>query len=142
MCSKCGKSLSTAENLSSLLENFHKYKNYICITCQHATQYKKNMVKHMKNHPEWVAHPELRCHFCINNFHNKDGFHQHVKEGKHNPHRVIGQFMCRTLVCGSVFTLLRKKETTMLSKAHDKGDLVSDMTSPVPNTGNCLTSCI
>ena len=48
MCPKCGKALGIAANLSSHLENFHKYKNYVCITCQHATQYKKDMLKHMK----------------------------------------------------------------------------------------------
>ena len=30
MCPKCGKALGTAANLSSHLENFHKYKNYVC----------------------------------------------------------------------------------------------------------------
>ena len=109
MCPKCGKALGTAANLNTHLENFHKYKNYVCITCQHSTQYKKDMLKHMKNHPEWVAHPELRYHFCTNNFHNKDGLYQHVKKCKHNPHRVIGQFMCRTPGCGGVFTLLKKR---------------------------------
>ena len=45
LCPKCGK-CGTAANLASHLENFHKYKNYVCITCQHATQYKRDMLKH------------------------------------------------------------------------------------------------
>ena len=48
MCPKCGKALGTAANLNSHLENFHKYKNYVCITCQHSTQYKKDMLKHIR----------------------------------------------------------------------------------------------
>ena len=109
MCKKCKKNLGSASSLATHMENFHQYRNFVCNICQFSCQFKKEITKHMKNHPEWVINPSLRCAFCVNKFHNKDGLTQHTKICKHNPNRQIGQWMCRTPGCGSVFTLKKKR---------------------------------
>ena len=109
MCKKCKKNLGSASSLATHMENFHQYRNFVCNFCQFSCQFKKEITKHMKNHPEWVINPSLRCAFCVNKFHNKDGLTQHTKICKHNPNRQIGQWMCRTPGCGSVFTLKKKR---------------------------------
>ena len=109
MCKKCKKNLGSASSLATHMENYHQYRNFVCNICQFACQFKKNIAKHMRSHPDWVVNPSLRCSFCLNKFHDKDGLTQHTKICKHNPNRQIGQWMCRTPGCGSVFTLKKKR---------------------------------
>ena len=109
ICVKCKKVLGTAASLATHIDSFHKYRNYTCIYCQYSCQYKREITKHMKQHPHWVAHPEFRCAFCVQCLHNKDGLFQHIKSCKHNPHKQTGYFMCRKPGCGSVFSLEKKR---------------------------------
>ena len=64
-CKKCKKVLSTEANLLHHQDVFHKQHSFICITCQHSTQRKADMSRHMKSHQRWVDHPELRCRHCV-----------------------------------------------------------------------------
>ena len=115
ICVKCKKVLGTAASLGTHIDSFHKYRNYTCIYCQYSCQYKdqytykREITKHMKQHPHWVAHPEFRCAFCVQCLHNKDGLSQPIKSCKHNPHKQTGYFMCRKPGCGSVFSLEKKR---------------------------------
>ena len=109
MCKKCKKNLGSASSLDTHMENYHQHRNFVCNFCQFTCQFKKDIAKHMRSHPDWVVNPSLRCSFCLNKFHNKDGLTQHAKICKHNPNRQIGQWMCRTPGCGSMFTLKKKR---------------------------------
>ena len=109
MCKKCKKNLGSASSLATHMENYHQHRNFVCNMCQFACQFKKDFAKHMRSHPDWVVNPSLRCSFCLNKFYDKDGLTQHTKICKHNPNRQIGQWMCRTPGCGSVFTLKKKR---------------------------------
>ena len=109
MCKKCKKNLGSASSLDTHMENYHQYRNFVCNICQFTCQFKKDIAKHMRSHPDWVVNPSLRCSFCLNKFHNKDGLTQHTKICKHNPNRQIGKWMCRTPGCGSMFTLKKKR---------------------------------
>ena len=109
MCKKCKMNLGSASSLATHMENYHQHRNFVCNICQFACQFKKDIAKHMRSHPDWVVNPFLRCSFCLNKFQDKDGLTQHTKICKHNPNRQIGQWMCRTPGCGSVFTLKKKR---------------------------------
>ena len=117
-CKKCLKVLGTKANLASHQETFHKYTNFVCIICQFATSKKAGMAKHMKSQDRWVQHPELRCQYCLQVLHNKDGLDQHLKTCRHNPERPQQQYMCRNPGCGSVFSLLKKRNYHEKHRCH------------------------
>ena len=117
-CKKCLKVLGSKANLTTDQETFHKFTNFTCIICQFATSRKAEMSKHMKSHDRWVQHPALRCKYCLQIPHNKDGLHQHLKTCKHNPERPQQQYMCRNPGCGSVFSLLKKRNYHEKHRCH------------------------
>ena len=69
-CKKCKKVLGTKANLLHHQDVFHKQFSFVCIYCQHSTQRKVDMSRHMKSHLRWVDYPELRCRPCGQAFHN------------------------------------------------------------------------
>ena len=109
-CKKCLKVLGSKVSL--------KFTNFTCIICQFASSRKAEMSKHMKSHDRWVQHPELRCKYCLQILHNKDGLHQHLKTCKHNSERPQQQYMCRNPGCGSVFSLLNKRNHHEKHRCH------------------------
>ena len=117
-CKKFLKVLGTKANLANHRETYHKYTNFVCNLCQFATSKKAEMEKHMKSHDRWVQHPELRCRYCLQVLHNKDGLHQHLKTCRHNPERPQQQYMCRNPGCGSVFSLLKKRNYHKSHRCH------------------------
>ena len=117
-CKKCLKVLGTMANLANHQETYHKYTNFVCNLCQFVTSRKAEMAKHMKSHNRWVQHPELRCKYCLQVLHNKDGLHQHLKTCRHNSERPQQQYMCRNLGCGSVFSLLKKRNYHKSHRCH------------------------
>ena len=117
-CKKCQKVLGSEASLVQHQETFHKFTNFVCILCQFATSRKAEMSRHMKSHDRWVQHLELRCKYCIRVFHNKDGLHQHLKTCRHNSERPQQQFMSRNPGCGSVFSLLKKRNYHETHRCH------------------------
>ena len=115
---QCRKVLGTKANLASHQETYHKYTNFVCIFCQFATPRKAEMTKHMKLHDRWVQHPELRYKYCLQILHNKDALHQHLKTCRHNFEMPQQQSMCRNPGCGSVFSLLKKRNYHETHRCH------------------------
>ena len=79
---------------------------------------KAEMAKQMKSHDRWVQDPELRCRYCLQVLHNKDGLHQYLKTCRHNPERPQQQYMCRNPGYGSVFSLLKKRNYHEFHRCH------------------------
>ena len=117
-CKRCLKVLGSKASLITYQEAFHQFTNFACIICQFASSRKAEMSKHMKSHDRWVQHPELRCKYCLQVLHNKDGLHQHLKTCRHNPERPQQQYMCRNPGCGSVFSLLKKRNYHEKHRCH------------------------
>ena len=117
-CKKCLKVLVSKANLATHQETFHKFTNFTCIICQFATFRKAVLSKHMKSHDRWIQHPELRCKYCLQVLHNKDGLHQHLKTCRHNPEMPQQQYMCKNPGCGSVFSLLKKRNYHEAHRCH------------------------
>ena len=117
-CKKCLKVLGSQPSLIQHQETFHQFTNFVCILCQFSTSRKAEMSRHMKSHDRWVQHPELHCKHCVQVFHNKDGLHQHLKTCRHNSEKPQQQFMCRNPGCGSVFSLLKKRNYHEKHRCH------------------------
>ena len=52
MCKKCKKNLGSASSLDTHMENYHQYRNFVCNICQFTCQFKKDIAKHMRSHPD------------------------------------------------------------------------------------------